>query len=114
MKDLSCLVVILEIYGVNNMNIKKLRGDYCLIRPDGEEKTTSGILLSKKPEQGDFMNGVVIWVGDWRDIRKDDPVNFVADLKEGDKVTFQYGVPMKVGDEMLMLVNESDIKLILE
>lgn len=95
------------------MNIKKLRGDYCLIRPDNEDKTASGIILSKKPEQGDFMNGVVVWVGDWRDVRIS-AGEIDVDLKKDDKVTFQYGIPMKIGDEMLMLVNESDIKLILE
>ena len=95
------------------MKIKKLRGDYVLIRPENEEKTASGITLAKKPEPGDFMNGVVVWVGDWKDVGMNGGVPDI-DLKVNDKVTFQYGVSIKVGDEMLMLVNESDIKIILE
>lgn len=97
----------------NNMKAKKLRGEFVLIEPDlQEEVTASGIALAKKPEQGDFSVGTVKMVGTGRYV---DGTGFVpVDLVVGDKVLFQYGFKIKVEDTFLLLVNESDVKLVLE
>lgn len=95
------------------MNTKKLRGEYVLIEPDlKDEVTTSGIKLAKNTEQGDFFTGVVKEVGTGKFV--DGAGHVDIDLAVGDKVLFRYGLKLKINDTYLLLVNESDVVLILE
>jgi co-chaperonin GroES (HSP10) len=94
------------------MNAKKLRGEYVLIEPQEEEKTASGITLAKQPGQGDFSVGIVKIVGTGKSAPMSEYVPI--DLSVGDKVLFQYGEKVKIGETFLLLVNEADIKIILE
>lgn len=94
------------------MDAKKLRGEFVLIEPDIKDETTaSGITLAKKLEQGDFSTGTVKMVGTGKVV---EGVGLVpVDLAVGDRVMFQYGMKIKVGDIFLVLVNESDVKIVL-
>lgn len=95
------------------MNAKKLRGEYVLIEPeDKNEATPSGIILSKTAEQGDFSFGVVKVVGTGKTVEGVGHIDI--DLEPGDKVMFRYGQKIKFGDTWLLLVNESDVHIVLE
>lgn len=95
------------------MDIKKLRGEYVLIEPDiKDDVTASGIVLAKTPEQGDFSTGVVKFVGTGHMTEQWGRIGL--DLEVGNKVMFRYGQKVKIGDSYLIMVNESDVLVILE
>ncbi len=83
--------------------------DRLVVRPiEGEEKTKTGIYLpdtaKEKPQEGE-----VIAVGPGR--LSDEGKRIAMDVKVGDKVVYaKYGgTEIKVDDEELMILRESDI-----
>lgn len=96
--------------------IMKLRplGDRVLVRrEDAEEKTAGGIIIpdtsKEKPSKGS-----VVAVGEGA---RDDKGNLIPmNLKVGDKVFFTKwgGTELKVDDEELLIMKESDILAIIE
>jgi chaperonin GroES len=73
------------------LNISLL-ADRALILPaskKGEQKTASGIILSKKDEDQKVEMGTVVAVGNGR--RNNDGVRVPLDVKVGDKVYFKRG-----------------------
>jgi chaperonin GroES len=94
------------------MNAKKIRGEYVLIEPDiKDEVTASGIVVTKKKEPDDFFTGTIKMVGTGK---KDKDVFYALDLSVGEKVLFRYGAKVEIGDGNSVLVNESDVIIILE
>lgn len=96
------------------MKIRPLHDRVLVRREEEEEKTAGGILLpgsaKEKPNQG-----VVIAIGNGRVLDNGDlrPV----DVKVGDKVVFgKYAGSdtIEVDGEELVILNESDIKAVLE
>ena len=84
-------------------------GDRVLVKPiEKEEKTKSGIYLpdtaKEKPQEGEV---IAVGPGKYDDTGKRIPM----DLKVGDKVIYaKYGgTEIKVDDEELMILRESDI-----
>lgn len=95
------------------MKLKPL-GDRVLVRrEDAEEKTAGGIIIpdtsKEKPSKGS-----VVAVGEGA---RDDKGNIIPmNLKVGDKVFFTKwgGTELKVDDEELLIMKESDILAIIE
>lgn len=95
------------------MKLKPL-GDRVLVkREDAEEKTSGGIIIpdtsKEKPSKGS-----VVAVGDGA---RDEKGNLIPmNLKVGDKVFFTKwgGTEIKVDDEELLIMKESDILAIIE
>ncbi len=95
------------------MKLKPL-GDRVLVkREDAEEKTSGGIIIpdtsKEKPSKGS-----VVAVGDGA---RDENGNLIPmNLKVGDKVFFTKwgGTEIKVDDEELLIMKESDILAIIE
>lgn len=95
------------------MKLKPL-GDRVLVRrEDAEEKTAGGIIIpdtsKEKPSKGS-----VVAIGEGA---RDDKGNIIPmNLKVGDKVFFTKwgGTELKVDDEELLIMKESDILAIIE
>jgi chaperonin GroES len=96
------------------MKVKPL-SDRVLVKPTAKDEVTkSGIVIpdtvdKERPEQGE-----VVAVGPGR-VRDDGQINPMS-VKEGDKVMFRkYGPDeVKVDDEDLLIMSESDIIAVLE
>lgn len=95
------------------MNLRPL-GDRILVEPsEGEDKTSSGLLLpetaKEKPQQGK-----VLAAGAGR--RDDDGKRIEMDVKAGDTILFaKYaGTEIKVDGKKLLIMKESDVLGILE
>ena len=87
---------------------KKLLGDRVLVLSDTEEqKTSSGIIIKKDGEMGDFMTGTVKEVGAGR--QTDYGFVIKPQVEVNDRVIFQYGKKIKVEDKMYFLVSDADI-----
>ncbi|MEK6884799.1 MAG: co-chaperone GroES [Nanoarchaeota archaeon] len=86
---------------------KKLLGDRVLIEPDKEQKTSSGIVIKKDEEMGDFMTGIVKEVG----VGRQTDYGFVIkpSVSVGEKVLFQYGKKIKIEDKIYLVVSDADI-----
>ena len=94
------------------MNINKLLGDHVLVEVDeGEKITEGGIVINKKPNPGDCMQGIVRYIGKGQLIDKIGHVPIDPDIIVGTKVLFWYGRMISLNGKNLMLVNESDIIL---
>lgn len=92
------------------MNIKLLGARVLIELEKKEEKTASGLLLSKTPEMGEIMNGKVVAVG----IKKDEEGKLVdLMVKLDDKVMFQYGTSILLEGKSYLLVNEADVLMII-
>ena len=95
------------------MKLKPL-GDRVLIkREDAEEKTSGGIIIPETSKEKP-SKGTVVAVGDGA---KDEKGNLIPmNLKAGDKVFFSKwgGTEIKVDDEELVIMKESDILAIIE
>ena len=94
-------------------NLKPL-GDRVVVRPTEQEQTTaSGLVLpetaKEKPQQG-----VVIASGPGR--RDDDGIRIAMDVAVGDSVLYaKYaGTEIKINNEKLLILKESDILAIVE
>ena len=91
------------------MKLKPL-GDRVLVkRDDTEQKTAGGIFIPDTANQEKPQRGVVVAAGPG--LLKDDGKRTPLGVKEGDKVLFgKYsGTEVKIDDEELMILNESDI-----
>ena len=95
------------------MNIRPLHDRVVVRRIDAENKTAGGIIIpdnaQEKPIQGEVLavgDGAVLENGERRPL----------DLKVGDRVLFgKYsGTEVKLGDEELLVMRESDIMAVIE
>jgi len=97
-----------------SMNVRPL-SDRVIVKPlSKEQSTASGIIIpdtvdKERPEQGE-----VIAVGPGR--RMDNGSRAGMDLKVGDKIVFKKYSPdeIKVGDEEVLVISESDVMAVLE
>lgn len=95
------------------MKIVPLGDNLVLKRLDAEETTAGGIVLpssaQEKPKQGRVLS-----VGDGRLLA--DGKRAAHDVKEGDRVLFSAwaGTEIKVGDQELLIMSESEILAVLE
>ena len=95
------------------MKFRPLHDRVVLRRLDDEQKSTGGIIIpdtaAEKPQQGE-----VLAVGSGA--RGDDGKIQPLDVKKGDKVLFGKwsGTEVKIDDEELLIMNESDIMGVLE
>ncbi len=90
------------------MNLKPL-GDRVIVKPKApEEKTKGGIILPDTAQEKP-MEGEIIAVGNGR--IADDGKKISMELKVGDKVLYgKYsGTEVKVNDEELLIMRESDV-----
>jgi chaperonin GroES len=110
---MNCTLLNQDSFGDQRMNIRPLQ-DRVVVRREEEEKTSAGGIVlpgsaTEKPSQG-----VVLAVGPGRLLENGDarPV----DLKVGDKVLFgKYASnTVKMGDEELLILSESEIFGVLE
>jgi len=89
------------------MNIKLLGNRVVVELEKKEEKTAGGFVVSKTVEQGDIMTGKIVAVGRGT---KDEDGNFQSiEIKEGEKVLFQYGTSILLEGKSYLLVNEADV-----
>ncbi len=95
------------------MKFRPLHDRVVLRRLDEEQKTTGGIIIpdtaAEKPQQGEVMAAGPGTRGDDGEIQP-------LDVKTGDKVLFGKwsGTEVKIDDEELLIMNESDIMGVLE
>lgn len=98
----------------NTAGIKPLH-DYLLITPlDEEKKTDSGIILPKSDKEKPQM-GEVLAVGPGV-YDEDGEKRVPMDVKVGDKVLYKKGwndEEIKLGDDIFLLVKQTDIKAII-
>ncbi|MDH7485618.1 MAG: co-chaperone GroES [Anaerolineae bacterium] len=95
------------------MNLKPL-GDRIVVKPiEREERTPSGIILpetaKEKPQEGE-----VLAVGPGR--RDDNGNRIPMEIKEGDRVLYaKYaGTEVKLDDQKLLILKESDVLALIE
>jgi chaperonin GroES len=92
------------------MNIKLL-GERVLVDLErAETKTASGLIVSKETSPSDMQYGKVVSVGTGK---KTDQGIVPVDLKEGERVMFQYGTLVLLEGKSYYLVNEADVILVL-
>ena len=95
------------------MSFRPLHDRVLVRRVDEDEKTSGGIIIpdtaKEKPSQGEVVS---IGPGE----RDDNGKRVALDVKKGDKVLFGKwsGTEVKVGDEELLIMKESDIMGIVE
>jgi chaperonin GroES len=95
------------------MKFRPLHDRVVLRRLDEEQKTTGGIIIpdtaAEKPQQGEVLAA-------GPGTRGDDGVIQPLDVKTGDKVLFGKwsGTEVKIDDEELLIMNETDIMGVLE
>jgi chaperonin GroES len=95
------------------MSFRPLQDRVLVRRVDEDEKTSGGIIIpdtaKEKPSQGEVVS---IGPGE----RDDNGKRVALDVKPGDKVLFGKwsGTEVKVGDEELLIMKESDIMGIVE
>ncbi|MCR4279076.1 MAG: co-chaperone GroES [bacterium] len=96
------------------MNVRPL-SDRVIIKPlSKEQSTASGIIIPDTVDKERPEQGKVIAVGPGR--RMENGTRAEMDLKVGDTVVFKKYSPdeIKVGDEEVLVVSESDIMAVLE
>jgi len=95
------------------MSFRPLHDRVLVRRVDEDEKTSGGIIIpdsaKEKPSQGE-----VVSVGPGE--RDDNGKRITLDVKKGDKIIFGKwsGTEVKVNDEELLIMKESDIMGIVE
>ena len=88
----------------------KIIGDRVLVEVEKkEEKTSSGLLLPKAQEIGDILTGKVCAVG----MPMEGDKYTWNEVKVGDRIMFQYGTGVILEGKSYLLVNGSDILVIL-
>lgn len=94
------------------MNIK-LIGDKILVEGQSTEvKTVSGLIIKKGENPGDIRTGIVVVVGDGRDMEQG---HVAMKVKVGDKIMFHFGAKIQLYGKEYILVNESsDVLIILD
>ncbi len=95
---------------------KKVRplADRVLIKEDSdnrEKKTSSGIIIPASADEKAGKRGEVVAVGPGR---MEEGKVIPLQVKEGDRVIFQWGDKIKVGDEEYYIVRESEILAIIK
>lgn len=96
---------------------KKLKplADRVLIKEDGEsaeKKTSGGILIpASADEDKGSKRGTVVAVGPGR---HEDGKLIATTVKVGDKVLFQWGDKVKIGEEEYYIVRESEILAVIK
>ncbi len=99
------------IINYKNMNVRLLGDRVLLELKKEEEKTTSGFLVKSEKQQGDIFEGVIVKVGGGK--RGKDGEFIPVDLKENDKVLFNYGQSVKIEGKPYLLVNEADVLMVI-
>ena len=89
------------------MKIKLLGTRILIDVKDEETKTESGLIVPVKNERGDIQLGVAVAVGEGK--KDDHGTKCPLDVKVGDNVIFQYGVPISVEGKHYLLVTEEDV-----
>lgn len=93
------------------MNIKLL-GERVLVElQKTESKTSSGLIISKEAAPNDTQIGIVIKVGSGK--KTDNGEVIKSELKEGDKVMYNYGTLLLLEGKSYFLVNEADVIMVL-
>ena len=91
-----------------NINFRPLHDRVVVRRVDSEEKTAGGIIIpdtaKEKPSEGE-----VVAVGPGA--RDEDGDRIAMDVKAGDRILFGKwsGTEVKIGDEDMLIMKESDI-----
>lgn len=91
-----------------NINFRPLHDRVVVRRVDSEEKTAGGIIIpdtaKEKPSEGE-----VVAVGPGA--RDEDGERIAMDVKAGDRILFGKwsGTEVKIGDEDMLIMKESDI-----
>ena len=95
------------------MKIRPLHDRVLVRRVDSEEKTAGGIIIPDTAQEKP-MEGEVVAAGNGA--RGDDGVVHALDVKAGDRILFGKwsGTEVKVEDEELLIMKESDIMGIIE
>ena len=93
------------------MNIKVTGARVVVEIEKKEEKTASGLLLAKTMDQGDVITGKVVAAGPGRTAENGQVIK--NSVNEGDRVMFQYGTNVILDGKSYLLVNESDVLIIL-
>lgn len=90
-----------------------LLGDRVLVDVESKEKkTANGLILAKKKEPEDNVEGVVVKVGDGKVVSGNFfPIN--QNIKEGSKVLFNYGKEILLEGKQYFLVREDDIIMVI-
>ena len=92
------------------MNIKLL-GDRVLIEKEKvEQKTASGLIINKETSPDSMQMGVIVKVGNGR---FEAGVYITPDVKEGDRVMYNYGTMINYLDKSYVLVNVADIIMVI-
>ncbi len=95
------------------MNLRPLHDRVLVRRVEEEEKTSRGIIIPDTAKEKP-MEGEVVAVGPGS--RGDDGKLQPLDVKKGDRILFGKwsGTEIKINDEELMIMKESDIMGVLE
>ena len=95
------------------MKLRPLHDRVLVRRVDEDEKTTSGIIIPDTAKEKP-MEGKVLSVGPG--IRGDDGKIHPLDVKKGDRILFGKwsGTEVKMDDEELLIMKESDIMGVIE
>lgn len=88
-------------------------GDQVLLKPAAkEEKTASGIFLPDSATGNESLKrGEVVAVGNGK---REDGKTVAIELKSGEKVLYSWGDEIKIDNVEYVLVNESNIKAVIE
>lgn len=73
-----------------------------------EEKSASGLTMTRTTDQSDFQKGVVVFVGNGKATEFGQYMK-LENVKVGDRVIFQYGTVINLEGKSYLLVNESDV-----
>jgi chaperonin GroES len=94
------------------MNLKPL-GDRVIVKPKAPDEITKGGIILPDTAQEKPMEGTIIAVGAGR--IADDGKKISMELKAGDKILYgKYsGTEVKVNDEELLIMRESDVYAII-
>ena len=93
------------------MNIKLLGERVLLELEKAESKTASGLIISKDAAPNDTQIGKVVKVGTGK--KTDQGGLILSELKEGDRVMFNYGTIVLLEGKSYYLVNEADVIMVL-
>ncbi len=95
------------------MKLRPLHDRVLVRRVDEEEKTSSGIIIPDTAKEKP-MEGKVLSVGPG--VRGDDGKIHPLDVKKGDRILFGKwsGTEVKMDDEELLIMKESDIMGVIE
>ena len=76
-----------------------------------EEETSSGLVIASKKDTADVKTGIVKKAGKGR---YENGEFIESEIKDGDKVMFQYGIDVDIDGKTYLIAKGSDILIILE